>query len=129
MDNFFQHKARKRFGQNFLVDDNIIERIVRAIGPRETDRLIEIGPGQAAQAAPDHGNLQAVGQAGVHKVRLGEGDHLGLVLQAPEIGGENDPVVIHLKPEAGLVLFFTQTLVCIALPAEGEELFPLHHTC
>ncbi|SDK50707.1 16S rRNA (adenine(1518)-N(6)/adenine(1519)-N(6))-dimethyltransferase RsmA [Microbulbifer yueqingensis] len=51
MDNFFQHKARKRFGQNFLVDDNIIERIVRAIGPSETDRLIEIGPGQGAITA------------------------------------------------------------------------------
>ncbi|WP_237059453.1 16S rRNA (adenine(1518)-N(6)/adenine(1519)-N(6))-dimethyltransferase RsmA [Microbulbifer sediminum] len=51
MDNFFQHKARKRFGQNFLVDENIIERIVRAIGPRETDRLVEIGPGQGAITA------------------------------------------------------------------------------
>jgi len=51
MDNFFQHKARKRFGQNFLVDENIIERIVRAIGPKETDNLVEIGPGQGAITA------------------------------------------------------------------------------
>ncbi|MEW5249374.1 16S rRNA (adenine(1518)-N(6)/adenine(1519)-N(6))-dimethyltransferase RsmA [Microbulbifer sp. 2201CG32-9] len=51
MDNFFQPKARKRFGQNFLVDENIIERIVRAIAPRETDRLVEIGPGQGAITA------------------------------------------------------------------------------
>ncbi|WP_308363901.1 MULTISPECIES: 16S rRNA (adenine(1518)-N(6)/adenine(1519)-N(6))-dimethyltransferase RsmA [unclassified Microbulbifer] len=48
MDNFFQHKARKRFGQNFLVDENIIERIVRAIAPKESDNLVEIGPGQGA---------------------------------------------------------------------------------
>ncbi|GAB2893055.1 16S rRNA (adenine(1518)-N(6)/adenine(1519)-N(6)) -dimethyltransferase RsmA [Microbulbifer echini] len=48
MDNFFQHKARKRFGQNFLVDGNIIERIVRSIAPKETDQLVEIGPGQGA---------------------------------------------------------------------------------
>ncbi|WP_237068581.1 16S rRNA (adenine(1518)-N(6)/adenine(1519)-N(6))-dimethyltransferase RsmA [Microbulbifer guangxiensis] len=48
MDHFFQHKARKRFGQNFLVDENIIERIVRAIAPKEDDRLVEIGPGQGA---------------------------------------------------------------------------------
>ncbi|USD21967.1 16S rRNA (adenine(1518)-N(6)/adenine(1519)-N(6))-dimethyltransferase RsmA [Microbulbifer variabilis] len=48
MDNFFQHKARKRFGQNFLVDGNIIERIVRSIAPKETDKLVEIGPGQGA---------------------------------------------------------------------------------
>ncbi|WP_105102927.1 16S rRNA (adenine(1518)-N(6)/adenine(1519)-N(6))-dimethyltransferase RsmA [Microbulbifer pacificus] len=51
MDNFFQHKARKRFGQNFLVDENIIERIVRAIGPKDTDKLVEIGPGQGAITA------------------------------------------------------------------------------
>lgn len=48
MDNFFQHKARKRFGQNFLIDENIIERIVRAVGPKESDTLVEIGPGQGA---------------------------------------------------------------------------------
>lgn len=47
-NSFFQHKARKRFGQNFLVDENIIERIVRAIGPKESDNLVEIGPGQGA---------------------------------------------------------------------------------
>ena len=51
MDNFFEHKARKRFGQNFLVDENIIERIVRSIAPKETDRLVEIGPGQGAITA------------------------------------------------------------------------------
>lgn len=48
MDNFFQHKARKRFGQNFLVDENIIESIVRAINPQTDDNLVEIGPGQGA---------------------------------------------------------------------------------
>ncbi|WP_020411512.1 16S rRNA (adenine(1518)-N(6)/adenine(1519)-N(6))-dimethyltransferase RsmA [Microbulbifer variabilis] len=48
MDSFFQHKARKRFGQNFLVDENIIERIVRAVAPKESDKLVEIGPGQGA---------------------------------------------------------------------------------
>ncbi|WP_323845663.1 16S rRNA (adenine(1518)-N(6)/adenine(1519)-N(6))-dimethyltransferase RsmA [Microbulbifer magnicolonia] len=47
-NSFFHHRARKRFGQNFLVDENIIERIVRAIGPKETDNLVEIGPGQGA---------------------------------------------------------------------------------
>ncbi|MDX1466110.1 MAG: rRNA adenine N-6-methyltransferase family protein, partial [Halomonas sp.] len=40
------HQARKRFGQNFLRDHGVISRIVRAIGPRPGDRLVEIGPGQ-----------------------------------------------------------------------------------
>ena len=42
------HKARKRFGQNFLCDDNIIARIVDVINPQADDNMIEIGPGQAA---------------------------------------------------------------------------------
>ena len=47
-----QHRARKRFGQNFLRDLGIISRIIRAIVPREGDRLVEIGPGQGALTAP-----------------------------------------------------------------------------
>ncbi|MCM2130182.1 16S rRNA (adenine(1518)-N(6)/adenine(1519)-N(6))-dimethyltransferase RsmA [Larsenimonas rhizosphaerae] len=42
------HRARKRFGQNFLRDTGIIDRLVRAIHPVEGDRLVEIGPGQGA---------------------------------------------------------------------------------
>lgn len=44
----FQHQARKRFGQNFLVDQQIIQKIVSAIDPKAEDNLIEIGPGMAA---------------------------------------------------------------------------------
>lgn len=43
-----EHRARKRFGQNFLHDQNIIHRIVRAIRPQPNDTLLEIGPGQGA---------------------------------------------------------------------------------
>lgn len=46
------HKARKRFGQHFLHDQNIIHRIIRAINPQPGDRLIEIGPGQGALTIP-----------------------------------------------------------------------------
>lgn len=42
------HKARKRFGQNFLIDQGIIQHIVRSIRPKETDNIIEIGPGKGA---------------------------------------------------------------------------------
>ncbi|MBE02695.1 16S rRNA (adenine(1518)-N(6)/adenine(1519)-N(6))-dimethyltransferase RsmA [Marinobacter lutaoensis] len=42
------HKARKRFGQNFLHDPGVIERIVRAINPAPDDALVEIGPGLGA---------------------------------------------------------------------------------
>ncbi|GHB00306.1 16S rRNA (adenine(1518)-N(6)/adenine(1519)-N(6))-dimethyltransferase RsmA [Modicisalibacter luteus] len=46
------HRARKRFGQNFLRDPGIISRIVRAIAPRSGQRLVEIGPGQGALTEP-----------------------------------------------------------------------------
>jgi 16S rRNA (adenine1518-N6/adenine1519-N6)-dimethyltransferase len=46
------HRARKRFGQNFLHDPHIIARIVRAISPGANQQVIEIGPGQGALTAP-----------------------------------------------------------------------------
>lgn len=46
------HKARKRFGQNFLNDDSVIEGIVRAIAPKVGDNLLEIGPGLGAITEP-----------------------------------------------------------------------------
>jgi len=45
------HQARKRFGQNFLVDEGVITRIVQAISPKTEDNLVEIGPGQGAITA------------------------------------------------------------------------------
>lgn len=42
------HKPSKRFGQNFLRDTSIIEKIVQAIAPDENDHIIEIGPGEGA---------------------------------------------------------------------------------
>jgi len=42
------HRARKRFGQNFLHDQGIIQRIVDSIAPRPEEHLVEIGPGQGA---------------------------------------------------------------------------------
>jgi len=42
------HRAKKRFGQNFLHDERIIDRIVSSIRVKETDNIIEIGPGLGA---------------------------------------------------------------------------------
>lgn len=46
------HKARKRFGQNFLIDHNIINQIARSVRPRPNDIVVEIGPGQGALTEP-----------------------------------------------------------------------------
>ncbi|MFQ3187576.1 16S rRNA (adenine(1518)-N(6)/adenine(1519)-N(6))-dimethyltransferase RsmA [Marinomonas primoryensis] len=42
------HKARKRFGQNFLHDHGVIRHIVASIAPKKGQRLVEIGPGKGA---------------------------------------------------------------------------------
>ncbi|MHA7834780.1 MAG: 16S rRNA (adenine(1518)-N(6)/adenine(1519)-N(6))-dimethyltransferase RsmA [Algiphilus sp.] len=41
-------RADKRFGQNYLHDRRVVDRIIRAIAPREGDRIVEIGPGEGA---------------------------------------------------------------------------------
>ncbi|MDO8412313.1 MAG: 16S rRNA (adenine(1518)-N(6)/adenine(1519)-N(6))-dimethyltransferase RsmA [Gallionellaceae bacterium] len=46
------HTARKRFGQNFLVNEAIIADIIRAIHPVVTDHMVEIGPGLGALTRP-----------------------------------------------------------------------------
>ena len=61
--NMHGHKARKRFGQNFLHDPYIIGKIVSSIHPKASDCLVEIGPGMGALTEPlleATGKLQVV---------------------------------------------------------------------
>jgi 16S rRNA (adenine1518-N6/adenine1519-N6)-dimethyltransferase len=46
------HQAKKRFGQNFLVDEQIIGEIISAIRPEPEDNMVEIGPGLGALTRP-----------------------------------------------------------------------------
>lgn len=46
------HRAKKRFGQNFLVDEQIIADIISAIRPEPDDNMVEIGPGLGALTHP-----------------------------------------------------------------------------
>jgi 16S rRNA (adenine1518-N6/adenine1519-N6)-dimethyltransferase len=46
------HIPRKRFGQHFLRDQSVIQRIVSAIHPVAGEHLVEIGPGQGAITIP-----------------------------------------------------------------------------
>lgn len=55
-------RARKRFGQNFLQDMSVIDRIIAAIDPRPGQRLVEIGPGRGALTIP---LLRALGRLDV----------------------------------------------------------------
>lgn len=46
------HRARKRFGQNFLRDGQVIERLLAALAPQPDDALVEVGPGLGALTWP-----------------------------------------------------------------------------
>lgn len=59
------HRARKRFGQNFLKDQQIVARLLAAIAPRPDDALIEVGPGLGVLTWP---LLDAVGQLTVIEI-------------------------------------------------------------
>ncbi|MCB1722673.1 MAG: 16S rRNA (adenine(1518)-N(6)/adenine(1519)-N(6))-dimethyltransferase RsmA [Gammaproteobacteria bacterium] len=53
------HRPRKRFGQNFLHDQSVIERILVHVDPQPGQHLVEIGPGQGALT---RGLLQRAGE-------------------------------------------------------------------
>jgi 16S rRNA (adenine1518-N6/adenine1519-N6)-dimethyltransferase len=51
-ESVMRHQPRKRFGQNFLKNQIVIDDILRAIAPRADDRMMEIGPGLGALTRP-----------------------------------------------------------------------------
>ena len=61
----FLHPVRRRFGQHFLVDETVVERIIRAIDPRPGERIVEIGPGKGALTIP---LLSSIGRLDVVEV-------------------------------------------------------------
>jgi 16S rRNA (adenine1518-N6/adenine1519-N6)-dimethyltransferase len=83
-----KHKPRKRFGQNFLHDQKVIERIIAVISPQASDLLVEIGPGQAALTRP----LLASG-AELHLVELDR----DLVSDLQKQFSDCDNITIHAR--------------------------------
>ncbi|HEY3598772.1 MAG TPA: 16S rRNA (adenine(1518)-N(6)/adenine(1519)-N(6))-dimethyltransferase RsmA [Paraburkholderia sp.] len=63
------HFARKRFGQNFLVDTGVIDSIVDLIRPQRGERMVEIGPGLGALTEPLIERL-ATADSPLHAVEL-----------------------------------------------------------
>jgi len=43
-----KHHSKKSLGQNFLVDNAVVTRIIQAVHPRADETIIEIGPGRGA---------------------------------------------------------------------------------
>ena len=69
------HRPRRRFSQNFLIDRNYVDLIVRSIAPRKDDHIVEIGPGRGALTEP---LLGAAGQMDAIEV---DRDHVRLLEQ------------------------------------------------
>lgn len=98
-----QHVARKRFGQNFLVDRQVVADIVNAVAPRREACVVEIGPGLGALTEP---LLQRVDR--LHVVEIDRDIVARLERQHPP-----ERLIIH----AGDALEFDFSSVC-ADPAE-----------
>ncbi len=81
-----KHRPRKRFGQHFLTDPGVIDAIVRAIGPTESDTLVEIGPGPGAITGPLAARCQQL-----HAIELDR----DLAAALKERFREDDKVRIH----------------------------------
>ncbi len=130
MNEQYQHRARKRFGQNFLHDAGVIDRILRAIHARPGERMLEIGPGQGALTAGLLGSgaeLDVVELdkdlipilnhqfAGRDNFRLHQGDalkfdftSLGAAPHSLRVVGNlpyniSTPLIFHLLDNAGLI--------------------------
>ena len=43
---------RKSWGQNFIIDNNTVDKIINIINPKKSENLIEIGPGKGAITIP-----------------------------------------------------------------------------
>lgn len=84
------HKARRRFGQNFLVDRRIVADLLAAIDLRPGDRVVEIGPGLGALTEPMLEQLETLDAIEIdrdlvaelaarfhsHRLRIHQGDAL-----------------------------------------------------
>ncbi|MDP3512481.1 MAG: 16S rRNA (adenine(1518)-N(6)/adenine(1519)-N(6))-dimethyltransferase RsmA [Sulfuritalea sp.] len=122
------HTARKRFGQNFLVSDGVIRKIVEAIAPRAGDTVVEIGPGLGALTEPlleriDHLHVVEIDRDLIARLRqrfpperlsIHEGDALEFDFASLKGEGRlkivgnlpyniSSPLLFHLVPFAPLV--------------------------
>ena len=144
-----EHVARKRFGQNFLVDKGIISAIVFAISPQRGDTVVEIGPGLGAITEPllagvDHLHVVEIDrdliarlkkQHPAERLTIHEGD--ALAFDFAKIGTElrlvgnlpyniSTPLLFHLAEYVGVIHdmhFMLQKEVVermVALPGETD---------
>ena len=115
-----KHIARKRFGQNFLIDQQVIADIVNAVAPKRDDCVVEIGPGLGALTAPllqrlDHLHVVEIDrdiiarlrkQYSPDKLTIHEGDALEFDFCALAAGGRQLHIVGNLPYNISTPLLF-----------------------
>ena len=115
-----KHIARKRFGQNFLIDQQVIADIVNAVAPKRDDCVVEIGPGLGALTAPllqrlDHLHVVEIDrdiiarlktQYSPDKLTIHEGDALEFDFGALAAGGRQLHIVGNLPYNISTPLLF-----------------------
>ena len=67
-----KHTPKKKWGQNFLIDSNTINKIVSSINFTKNDRLLEIGPGKGAITKKLGENAKSLSQARLEAQRRDE---------------------------------------------------------
>ena len=144
-----KHVPRRRFGQNFLVDDGVIAAIVSAIDPQRGDTVVEIGPGLGAITEPllarlDHLHVVEIDRDLIARLKMRypparmtihEGD--ALAFDFASIGDDlrlvgnlpyniSTPLLFHLADYVGIVRdmhFMLQKEVVermVAVPGESD---------
>ncbi len=115
-----KHIARKRFGQNFLIDQQVIADIVNAVAPKRDDCVVEIGPGLGALTVPllqrlDHLHVVEIDrdiiarlkkQYSPDKLTIHEGDALEFDFGALASGGRQLHIVGNLPYNISTPLLF-----------------------
>ena len=128
-----KHIARKRFGQNFLIDAQVIADIVGAVAPQRSDRVVEIGPGLGALTEPllkklDHLHVVEIDRDIVARLRqrypaerltIHEGDALAFDFATLGDTGEKLHVVGNLPYNISTPLLFH-------LAAYAERVYDMH---
>ena len=87
--------ALKRYGQNFLIDEDVLQTIIDQSGIQKGDRVLEIGPGLAALTQPlveRLGHLTVIELDRDLAVRLREHPHLNVI--------ESDVLKVDFRAEA-----------------------------
>ncbi len=121
------HRTKKRFGQHFLHDRGVIERLLRAIDPQPGERFVEIGPGDGALTFPllarigrltaielDRDLIPRLRERGGDALELVEADALTVDLTALAAGQPmrlvgnlpyniSTPILFHALAHAGVV--------------------------